>query len=250
MAKLLVEKFPDCEIVNCSSTMVNEHPDNIRFMSDVEAWIGKKIVSLYSQEYKDIFDVFDKTGWLVGHGMARCTIELKRAVREAYQNIGDIHCFGMTADEPQRIKRFKRDNPELYLMFPLVDAGLTKQDCINMILQAGIELPAMYLLGYKNNNCIGCVKGGKGYWSKIRVDFPEHFRRMCEQERKMNARIFKDVWLDELPASAGDYKSEFEIECGVTCGLSNNASTQTAGMLPPETEPVKSERPSDDREPS
>ena len=86
-----------------------------------------------------------------------------------------------------------------------------------MLMQAGIDLPMMYKLGYKNNNCIGCVKGGKGYWNKIRVDFPEHFEQMCKQERKMNARVFKDVWLDELPPSAGNYKSEFEIECGVSC---------------------------------
>jgi len=219
MAKLLVEQYPDCEIVNCSSTMINEHPDNARFMADVSRWIGKDIVQLYAKDYKDIFDVFDKTGWLVGHSMARCTIELKRSVREKYQQVGDIHCFGFTADEPQRVERFKRDNPELYLLFPLLDINLSKQDCLNMLISAGIELPAMYKLGYKNNNCIGCVKGGKGYWNKIRIDFPEVFERMAQQERKMSARIFKDVYLDELPRDVGNYSSELELECGVTCGF-------------------------------
>jgi hypothetical protein len=42
---------------------------------------------------------------------------------------------------------------------------------------------------------------------------------MCQQERKMGARIFKDVWLDELDPTAGDYKSELEVECGVTCNI-------------------------------
>ncbi len=35
----------------------------------------------------------------------------------------------------------------------------------------------MYDLGYPNNNCIGCVKGGMGYWNKIRKDFPEVFQK-------------------------------------------------------------------------
>lgn len=35
----------------------------------------------------------------------------------------------------------------------------------------------MYDLGYANNNCIGCVKGGIGYWNKIRIDFPEESDR-------------------------------------------------------------------------
>ena len=217
MAKLLVEQYPDCEIVNCSSTMANEHPDNARFMADVSRWIGKEIKQLYAEKYKDIYDVFDKTGWLVGVGGARCTQELKRNVREQYQQVGDIHCFGFTADEPERIERYKRDNPELYLLFPLLDNNLSKQDCLNMLMQAGIKLPAMYELGYKNNNCIGCVKGGKGYWNKIRVDFPEVFLAMVQREKKMGAQIFKDVSLENLDPSAGNYRSEFEVECGVTC---------------------------------
>ena len=101
-------------------------------------------------------------------------------------------------------------------MFPLRDAGMNKQSCLDMLMQAGVELPAMYKLGYKNNNCIGCVKGAKGYWNKIRVDFPEAFERMVKQERKMNVKIL-DVFLDELEPSAGNYRSELETECGVTC---------------------------------
>jgi hypothetical protein len=50
----------------------------------------------------------------------------------------------------------------------------------------------------------------------IRVDFPEAFERMSKQERKMNVKIL-DVFLDELDPSAGNYRSEFETECGVTC---------------------------------
>ena len=87
----------------------------------------------------------------------------------------------------------------------------------------------MYRLGYANNNCIGCVKGGSGYWNKIRRDFPEAFARMARQERKMNAAICKvegvengkrwrkPVFLDELPPDAGRYVDEPDIECGVLC---------------------------------
>lgn len=217
-AKLTLEQYPDAEILYCD-TLAYEHQDNRRFISDVEKWLGKEIKTLKSDKYKDIFDVFDKTGWLVGHGMARCTIELKRNVREKYQSIGDIHVFGFDIDEEKRIKRFERDNPELYLMFPLYNAGMNKQSCLNMIMDAGIELPAMYRMGYKNNNCVGCVKGGKGYWNKIRVDFPKVFDRMSKQERKMNARIL-DIFLDELDPYVGNYFSEFETECGVFCSLS------------------------------
>lgn len=229
-AKLTLEQYPDAEILYCD-TLAFEHPDNRRFIADVEKWIGKEIKILKSEKYKDIFDVFTKRKFIISPPPARmaiCTIELKRFVREQYQGVGDVHVFGFGVDELARISRFERDNPELYLMFPLRDAGMNKQACLDMLMQAGIGLPAMYKLGYKNNNCIGCVKGGKGYWNKIRVDFPESFERMAKFEREINARIFNDVWLDELPPEAGRYQSEFETECGVTCTAFQHSVQPTA----------------------
>jgi PP-loop superfamily ATP-utilizing enzyme len=49
-AKLAVEKYGlSCEVVYCN-TMPSEHPDNFRFFSDVQQWIGKpiKVISLRS----------------------------------------------------------------------------------------------------------------------------------------------------------------------------------------------------------
>jgi hypothetical protein len=217
-AKLAIERYGERAQVLYCDTLKYEHPDNRRFMRDVEQWIGREIKVIRSDDYTDIFDVFDKTGWLVGVGGARCTAELKRNPRQLYQRVGDYHVFGYTLDEAKRIIRFEDNNPELYLWWPLVEYGMTKQRCLDMLNQAGIELPAMYHLGYKNNNCIGCVKGKAGYWNKIRQDFPEAFARMAAQERKMNVRILH-CFLDELPADAGNYHSEYELECGPACGL-------------------------------
>jgi hypothetical protein len=58
-----------------------------------------------------------------------------------------------------------------------------------MLWKAGIEIPAMYKMGYNNNNCIGCVKGGMGYWNKIRKDFPEVFNRMAVIEREVGCNV-------------------------------------------------------------
>lgn len=217
-----------CEVAYCD-TFAYEHPDNRRFFADVERWLGRKITVLGSTEYTDIFDVFRRTRWLVGVKGARCTTELKKNVRKAYQRVDDVHVFGFTADEQHRIDQMRRENPELYVEFPLMEAGITKADCHRMVREAGIELPAMYRMGYKNNNCIGCVKGQAGYWNKIRVDFPESFTRMALMEREIGAAICKRegsingvrwrerVFLDELPPDAGRYSAEPDIECGVLC---------------------------------
>ena len=206
-------------------TLAYEHPDNARFLVDVSRWIGKGIRILKSSKYSDIFDVFDKTGWLIGPNGARCTQELKKNVRKEYARPDDLHIFGLTADEKKRIERFEDQN-DVDVEWVLADAGISKPECYRRLQDAGIPLPVMYQLGYNNNNCIGCVKGQSGYWNKIRVDFPEAFDRMAKQERKMNAAINKTyagdgkrkrIFLDELDPAAGRNVPLPDIECGALC---------------------------------
>jgi len=226
-AKLASEKYTDgrLEILYCD-TLAYEHPDNPRFMEDVERWTGHKIKVLKSKKYADIFDVFNRERWLVGPGGAKCTTEMKKVVRKDYQRPDDLHIFGLTADEENRIRRFASDNHDVMLEWNLRDAWITKEECYRRISAAGIELPAMYKLGYNNNNCIGCVKGGAGYWNKIRRDFPESFVRMAEMERKLDAAInFRRdengtrirIFLDELPKNMGTDEPEQDMDCGPQC---------------------------------
>ena len=228
-AKLTVEKYGKSVEVCYCDTFAWEHPDNKRFFAEVRDWLGVPIKILRSTEYIDIYDVFARTRWLVGIGGARCTTEMKKVVRKNYQHVDDIHVFGFTADESHRVERFKQENPELFAEFPLIEARMTKADCHQMVRNAGIELPVMYRMGYRNNNCLGCVKGGSGYWNKIRREFPEVFARMAKMERQLDAAICKvegvkdgkrwrkRVFLDELPTDAGRYEAEGDIECGVLC---------------------------------
>lgn len=109
----------------------------------------------------------------------------------------------------------------------MTDAGLSKPDCLALLQDAGIEIPEMYKLGYKNNNCIGCVKGGMGYWNKIRRDFPEVFARMAIVERTVDHTILKEtkdkksipVFLDELDPERGNIDEEVDIECSFFCAM-------------------------------
>jgi 3'-phosphoadenosine 5'-phosphosulfate sulfotransferase (PAPS reductase)/FAD synthetase len=223
-ARLAVEEFPGCEVLYCD-TLAYEHPDNVRFMADVAEWIGRPIKLLKSTKYTDIYDVFRRTGWLVGPHGARCTQELKKRVRQDYQRPGDLHILGLTADEGKRIARFEANQPDVDVCWLLQEHQVTKADCYSIIRGAGIDLPAMYGLGYNNNNCIGCVKGQAGYWNKIRVDFPAAFDRMAAMERELDAAICKTevggtrqrIFLDELPPDLGRDEPRPDMDCGLLC---------------------------------
>ena len=219
-AKLAVERFDNCEVCYCD-TLKYEHPDNRRFLRDVEAWIERPITRLHSSQFEDIYDVFESVRYLNGPSGAPCTRALKRNVRIDYQDDWDEHVFGYTVEEQARIERFEKNNPWLMCHWILRDRGITKRDCLEMIARADIEIPAMYRMGYRNNNCIGCVKGGAGYWNKIRVDFPDTFQRMAEMERKLDFALLKvkgePCFLDELPPDVGRYDTEPDISCGPQC---------------------------------
>jgi len=83
----------------------------------------------------------------------------------------------------------------------------------------GIKRPTMYTLGYNNNNCIGCVKGGMGYWNKIRTDFPGHFKKMADAERLVGNSCIRGIFLDELDPEAGRKQKIVTPDCGNFCDI-------------------------------
>jgi hypothetical protein len=226
-SKLAIQEHGDVEVIYQETN--SEHPDNERFLADCEKWFGQDVIRISSARYHDIWEIFEKRRFLAGVNGALCTSELKRMVAEKYLNHGrDLEVFGYTAEEQLRIDRFRVNNPERRIQAILVERGLTKEDCMGMIDRAGIDIPAMYKLGYTNNNCIGCVKGGMGYWNKIRVDFPETFDRMSKMERELDAALLKRhdqdgdrhrVFLDELKPEDGNHLTEAPISCGIMCEI-------------------------------
>lgn len=196
----------------------SEHADNPRFIADVAAWIGCEVQVLRSEKYASVDDVIEKRRYINGPAGALCTTELKKKVRRAFQLPDDVQVFGYTADpkDVARAERFALNNFEVNMRNPLIEAGLTKGNVLALIERQGIRLPEMYLLGYRNNNCIGCVKGGQGYWNKVRVDFPDVFAKRAEQERDIGATCISGIPLDDLDPDAGDYAAE-DITCSLDC---------------------------------
>jgi hypothetical protein len=227
-AKLALQKYAgeafDVRVCYCDTG--SEHPDNQRFLKDVERWLGVKIIILQSDKYKSVDEVIEGERFLVGPNGAPCTKYLKKLVRRAYQDPDDIQVFGFDADEADRVRDFQKNNPEVQLDTPLLHHKLSKGECLTLCRAAGVEPPITYKQGYRNANCIGCVKGGMGYWNKIRVDYPEVFARRARQEREIGASILKEkvgdkyipVFLDELAPNRGRYSDEPEIACGLFCG--------------------------------
>lgn len=172
------------EIIN--AFIENEHPDNRRFLADCERWFDRPVTVLRDARYgANIINVFTQRGYMRGPKGAPCTTQLKRKLLQTWEKPGDVIVFGFTAEESDRWEDWQERNPDRPALAPLVVAGLGKEDCKAMVERAGIVLPAMYRLGYENANCIGCVKGGEGYFRAIREDFPEQFELLAQVQDQL-----------------------------------------------------------------
>ena len=205
----------------------DQHEDSKRFLHDCEKALGMEIEVIKSN-YGSVDKVIKQFRYINGVAGAKCSQVLKRRVREQWEyehkNEDITYIWGYDCDETHRAERIIDGYPQFKHIFPLIDKGLKKQDAHAMLANLGIARPKMYDLGYQNNNCIGCVKGGMGYWNRIRVDFPEVFANRCAIEREIGASCLNGTFLDELEPDRGIFEQDIPQDCGMFCYMAMKGS--------------------------
>ena len=202
----------------------DQHPDTLRFIKDCEQWFGRKITILQSED-KGVEQAIKANGkYINGPTGAPCTKRLKRWVRKDWEReklskYDLTYVWGMDAGEIDRVSGIELAMPEFHHLFPLIERQIHKEEAHQILRASGIKRPAMYDLGYHNNNCVGCIKGGMGYWNKIRRDFPDVFEARAKLERWAGASCINGVFLDELDPKRGRHEAPISGECGILCGL-------------------------------
>jgi 3'-phosphoadenosine 5'-phosphosulfate sulfotransferase (PAPS reductase)/FAD synthetase len=207
----------------------SHHPDNVRFIKECEEKLFNKKIRIEQSKYVNVPDLIRKLKVINFVTGAECTRTMKKRMREKLEKREhfDHQIFGFEFESRQvkRAQRFTEQYPHTNPIFPLIENKMTKIDCILELKKHDIELPMMYRLGYHNNNCVMCVKGGMGYMNKMRVDFPEQFNEMARIEREINQTCLletKDgkrvkLFLDELDPSRGRHEKPLTDECGILC---------------------------------
>jgi 3'-phosphoadenosine 5'-phosphosulfate sulfotransferase (PAPS reductase)/FAD synthetase len=215
-----------------------EHPDNLRFLRDIEKASGIQINIVRSKSFLSPLDVWTKRRFIKGPHGAPCTSELKRLPLRDFWTMDREHVFGFTINEKHRLERIQENESPMRIRSLLIEDNFSKDDCFQLLYGLGIDLPAMYKLGFNNANCIGCPKGGKGYWNRIRKVFPDQFNQVAVLQRELGVGAAfwegdkgdERLMLDELPLNAGNH-DEPNIECGMFC----TDQARDAGLLPPLT---------------
>ena len=199
----------------------DQHPDTMRFVKDCKRWFGKPVEIMQSR-FKTVDEACRYASFVRGPSGAPCTRILKRDVRKQFEreNAGRLRVvWGLDCEEIGRMDRIRDSMPDHEHLFPLADKRISKAHAHEILKASGIKRPAMYEMGYHNNNCVGCVKGGAGYWNKIRVDFPDVYESRNKLERLIGYSIIKGAYLDELDPLAGRHEGPIIDDCGIMCEL-------------------------------
>lgn len=223
-----IQKYGDiCDIRIVNNPIAEEHPDNRRFLRDVEEWLQVHIEECRSSKYpnQSCVEVWEKRNFMSGVAGAPCTLELKKKPRQEWEakNRHDWLVLGFTAEEQHRYDRFKLTERENILPI-LIEDRITKSECYQILIEAGIRLPEIYTkLAYPNANCLGCVKASSvTYWNHVREMNPDVFKERAEQSRRIGAKLVRvngeRIYLDELcPYAKGKPMKDLDFECGIFC---------------------------------
>jgi hypothetical protein len=221
--KLTLAEYPPAQVEIVNAFIAEEHPDNRRFLADCERWFEHPITVLRDQKYgASAREVWRQKRFMKGPFGAPCSMILKRELIAAFLNIGDRLVFGFTAEEEDRAHKFLMVGH----LCPLIDRNLSKADCLAIIERAGIELPWNYRVGLNNANCLGCPKGGEGYWNFIRVIAPEVFEETTQIQEQIgpgtyffrNRKTGERFGLRQLHPEAGRHDRTVP-DCSFFCAM-------------------------------
>lgn len=219
------------QVVILNAFIVEEHADNRRFLADCEKWFGHPITVVRDTKYgASTHEVWRRKRYMKGPKGAPCSLELKRKVLAAAGLKNDIWVVGFTAEEEDRWEDLIRLNPGRTILCPLIEKGLSKDDCLAVVDRAGILLPLMYRMGYDNANCLHCPKGGQNYHQKMREDFQDSFVQVKDIQKSIGPganflrfrsgpRKGERMSLEELPEGPGNMDDEPSFSCSFFCEM-------------------------------
>jgi hypothetical protein len=200
----------------------DEDEDTYRFIREMAVTLGKPVLNW--SDGRSTSEVFRDEHAIANNRMAFCSRILKAEQRDRYfahlreGGITDItNVVGFTARERPRVQRaWARGQASGYTVrFPLIEDGITKQHAADWCIAQGVTLPRMYAWS-EHANCVGCVRGGKAYWLKVKEHRPDVFAERSALEREFGHTILKDTTLAQLAITG--LKRKVKMRESITIG--------------------------------
>jgi len=191
-ANRVLERYPTDTVLWFADTLW-EDPDLHRFLRDLEQHWGRSIIR--HVEGLTPLQVAEKRKIIPNQRLAPCSLVLKiepfRRYIKAQPKPLTIH-LGLDWTEMHRMEAPKRRYEELQgisVDFPLMWEPIETRPYSEVVKEWGIEIPALYKLGFPHNNCGGrCVRQGNKEWARLQQTHPERYAEVEKWEQEQQAK--------------------------------------------------------------
>lgn len=157
-----------------------EDKDTYRFGIEVaERW---QLNFCEISDGRDLWDVWRQQHIIPARQIAQCSRTMKiipgeKLLKNWPTGTPVRVAIGYDCDEQDRIDEFLRyfNYPDYITpWFPLMDWGVTKQECFGFFLQSGVVPPRIYR-HFQHANCIPCKNFREKDWFALAYHYPEYF---------------------------------------------------------------------------
>jgi hypothetical protein len=183
----------------------SEHPDTLEYVRNIAVpWAAERglpIHELHRYRKGEIETLYGRLtrgeyrGTAIpvrgekGNPLSRdCTADYKVAVLNKWLGANGATkddpgtcAIGISTDEIERAGRGKDSRYERRV-YPLLDLGLNRADCMRIITDAGLPVP-------RPSSCYFCPYHSRQSWKEMRRDEPELFAKVVDLEEQMNRRL-------------------------------------------------------------
>lgn len=205
LAVYLAQTRPELDIQYFFCDTGAELPETYEYLTRLEAVLGKPITRLNADRgFDHWFEVF--RGTLPSPQMRWCTKNMK--IKPLEQWVGDDHAVSyvaIRADEGNR-KGYISTKENIQPTFPFVEDGITHQDVMQILEDAGLGLPDYYEWRTRSG-CYFCFYQRKAEWVKLADRHPELFERAKQIEKKVlaDAGVEGDKSYDDFAMQGRQY---------------------------------------------
>jgi hypothetical protein len=173
--KLLCDQYGPENVTGVFTDVNGEHPDNYRFLAEVQYELGSRLVKL-TNDGRTIWDVMIEQRFLANTRIDSCSKFLKREPFRAWlrENADPATATVYLGIDWMEMHRLDRARPRWAeagwnVRAPLCEVPYrSKDEGQKWLDEAKIRRPLLYDMGFDHANCGGgCVKAGIGQFRKL-----------------------------------------------------------------------------------
>lgn len=178
-----------------------EDIDTYRFGWEVARRYGMEVVE--ASAGIDLWAWFRREKTIPARQIPACSIALKiKPARQFYASAAPGRvAYGYDRDEEERAERTlsRWQHTHLTPWFPLIEWGVSKQQCFGFFNDAGIKTPRVYE-HFRHANCLPCKNFRLPDWQALRHHYPDRFAEAVTFEAETGLRWMQDgPLLADLP---------------------------------------------------